>query len=358
MLYAAEQLNPIGYTKAPAVDGVNIRIHETVARQLGLRDGQVIQAVVEARGETSRLVLGGQSLALPNALKFANGDAPYFRVLPAAGGGKVLHLVRVGEPPSSAGPAAASANALSGRLLDLLARPVDAGPVAQALRAPEVQRLLADPSLKPALAMLAKLQFSMGFLDGEAIRRAVAQSGLWTEARLARGQVPEPDLKQWLRYLLRLTPQGDNATAGILAAAVDAIETQQLDLLRAQGQREALFSVLLPFFDAGPVELKFSRGHRLEREREAPFIVNAHIQSPTAGGLWLKAVLTLPVGLSVTVWSESNEVAAAAQAAEARLRASLADRGLVLKHFAVFNTTRPEPPERLAAPGRLIDVDC
>lgn len=357
MLFAAEQLNALAYSKQPGIEGVNIRVHETVARQLGLRDGQVVQAVVETRGETSRLVLNGRTLELPNALKFAQGDAPYFRVLPSTLGGKVLHLVRVSDPSASSQRVAPSSEALSGRLMGLLAQPVQLARVADVLRSPALAAVLSERGMQPVLSMLLQMQPSIAVLSADAIQRAVLQSGLWAESRLGRGVAPEPDLKQWLRMLLGSLPRNSPLGAAV-GQAIDSLEAQQLDTLRAQTQRELSFAVMVPFLDAEPVELSFFRAVPKRKDDSPPFVVNARIESVELGSLSLKTVLSDGGQIAVTIWADSEDVVLRARAGEGTLRDAIHEAGLTLVQFAVFNAPRPSPAERIVAPGYLVDVDA
>jgi len=56
------------------LDGRAITLLLPIAQQLGLRDGQIIQASLEMRGETLKLLYNGQVIDLPPGLRFRPGE--------------------------------------------------------------------------------------------------------------------------------------------------------------------------------------------------------------------------------------------------------------------------------------------
>jgi len=56
------------------LDGRTITLLLPIAQQLGLRDGQIIQASLEMRGETLKLLYNGQLIDLPPGLRFRPGE--------------------------------------------------------------------------------------------------------------------------------------------------------------------------------------------------------------------------------------------------------------------------------------------
>jgi hypothetical protein len=56
-------LNPLS---APDPQPLSLRLSEPVGRELGLRDGQIVTAVVEERDDTLRLQIQGKTLDLPD----------------------------------------------------------------------------------------------------------------------------------------------------------------------------------------------------------------------------------------------------------------------------------------------------
>ena len=355
-----EQINLFGYSRLPNIEGINIRIHEVVARQLGLTDGQIVQGVVETRGELLKLLLNGQSFDVPHGLRYQHGDMPYFRVQPS-GNGKALHPVRGGESaPANAGSRDAAHDALPSRLACLLARP-PAMTFLLALLPPRVlQHIAAQLPPGGAFEQISELQPSLRALTPGAIEQTIARSGLWSETQLAQGHIPVLDLKQWLRQMQGTLPV-DSALQPALAESIDDIEAAQLDALKAQFQKELSFGVVIPFADAPPLALKMRRDAPSRDVPTPPIQIDLHGESDTHGPFWLKLVMRTelaPEELSVSLWSAHPDYCRWAEESRPDLTARLAESGLHLASLTVFNAPRPEPRERVAVPGSVVDLDA
>ena len=81
-------MNPLQGTEQTALpgrlnpfylDGRTITLLLPIAQQLGLRDGQIIQASLEMRGETLKLLYNGQLIDLPPGLRFRPGEQVWLR---------------------------------------------------------------------------------------------------------------------------------------------------------------------------------------------------------------------------------------------------------------------------------------
>ena len=101
----------------------SIQLTQQAARDLGLKDGQVVQGVIAARGDLLKLLVNNQELDWPASGRFNAGDKLDFRVEQSIFG---RALVPLGRPV-----ARAAAQPLSPRLLSLMHRPsaaFNAGP--------------------------------------------------------------------------------------------------------------------------------------------------------------------------------------------------------------------------------------
>ena len=67
------------------MDARSLWVQTPVAQQLGLRDGQIIQAVAEVRDQRVRLWLKDFFFELPNGWVLKDGDKPFLRVSQNAG---------------------------------------------------------------------------------------------------------------------------------------------------------------------------------------------------------------------------------------------------------------------------------
>ncbi|MEY4370026.1 MAG: hypothetical protein RL564_1976, partial [Pseudomonadota bacterium] len=113
-------MNPLQGTEQTALpgrlnpfylDGRTITLLLPIAQQLGLRDGQIIQASLEMRGETLKLLYNGQLIDLPPGLRFRPGEQVWLRANRSAGGWTLRAVdARAANGPTQASlPAPASA---------------------------------------------------------------------------------------------------------------------------------------------------------------------------------------------------------------------------------------------------------
>ena len=204
-----------------------------------------------------------------------------------------------------------------------------------------------------------KLQYllqSMARLTPEMIKVALVQSGLFGEFLLGSQNHSGPDLKQWLRSLLRVAAQSQSQISVDLERAIDHLESRQLDSLQAQQNRELSYSFTLPFVDANPVEVQFERGPYDADQGEADWVINLHTDSAELGELWLKTTLRADNSLEMIMWAERSRVAHIAREATTELEYELQSFGLQLHKITVLNASRPSLDTELSGPGHVVDV--
>ena len=361
-------MNPLQGTEQTALpgrlnpfylDGRTITLLQPVAQQLGLRDGQVIQAALEMRGETLKLLYNGQLIDLPPGLRFRPGEQVWLRANRSAGGWILRAQDGRGVSGAQAAPSEASAAADAGisRLAALALRPPMSPTLLSAFQ-PGVMSGFLQSVGDPALASLFQsLQLSVRGLTPGAIQGAVLASGFWLEALLGRGQAPpSPDTKSLLRKLIRSLAEKEPAKAEHLKRAVDDIESAQVDSLAAQARGELAFSMVLPFVDANPVEIKFFRPPRRPGQTKTPFSVDIHTDNEELGEIWLKTSITEAAHVDLMMWALKAPVVRLAQRHSRTLGERLALAGLTMDSFRVFHSARPSLPESWAPPGAMLDV--
>ena len=103
MLFGPEQAALPGRLNPIYLEGRPLQLETSIAQQLGLRDGQIVQASVELRGEALKLLLNGKLFDLPPALRFRPGDSVFLRAYQGANG----WLLKIFDP--TAQPAATAA---------------------------------------------------------------------------------------------------------------------------------------------------------------------------------------------------------------------------------------------------------
>ena len=172
----------------------SIQLTQQAAKDLGLKDGQIVQGVLAARGDLLKLVLNNKELEWSGSNRFKPGDKLDFRVETNLFGRALIPLARAARSLASV--------PTSPRLLSLMHRPAQPSVLAGLLRPGALEALTAQ--FGGAEQLRANLMPSMSKLSPLMVKRGLINSGLFGEQNLAAG-APNTglDLKQLLRSLLR-----------------------------------------------------------------------------------------------------------------------------------------------------------
>lgn len=333
------------------------------ARELNLRDGQIVQALVQARGDELALLLRGKQVDLPRTPMTAawqSGQTLNLQVVQA--GANVLAL-----QPLISQPMAAAVAPFFSRLGSLLFRPPGQEQLAGLFKPGVLDALLQTAGRPDLQAQWRRMQLSMGQLDTQALAQAINRaviSVMGPESRLIRGlPAPTEDPKQLLRRLMAALSreeegqEGSSESVSGLSRALDDIEASQVQTAQAQAQKEVLINLMLPFADADPIELQFRRAPREEGQEPPPLTVNVHSRSQDLGEIWLKTQLPGLDRVDLTMWAVRENVAAQAQARSGELVAQLSESGLVLQSFQVIHGSRPQAGQDWVPSGRGLVID-
>lgn len=359
-------------TKTPTIflEGKLPLVVERTAAVLGLRDGQVVQANVEAKLDRLRLNLQNPTLAgrfidlpkdLPAGMRLAAGDTALFRVQLQSDGSIWLRPLQA-QPRSAAGAAATEAQ-VPNRMQQLSFRPPDMAALAQLLRPGGLDSLL--QSLSPATPGLAALQLwqslrpSMAQLTPAKLQQLMQGSGWMTEVALVNGQAGAvSDLKSGLRQLLRWLQTTGGDALGRVQDAVDDIESRQLTAAETLGSREWVFSMMLPFADAEPVALRLVRGRRAPGEEKAPLVIHLHTQNKDLGEIWLQTRISHDTQVDMVMWALREDVVHRARDMSHNLAEELDSAGLNMTRLQVIHGPGPAEPMPWNPPetGSLLDV--
>lgn len=410
-----QSLDPVGpgpRLEAIYLEGRGPIVDAEQARALGLRNGQVVQAVVDSSGSAfSVLWPAGQRNGLPTALQafplpsqwrwdagvtqelmaylMPSGNimlrpvrtgplAPVARspvaapsAPPEPSPGVVLSSAREAAPGYTLGQAFAAAQGLLGgagasaelaRLLQQAPAWAELMRVLRGLSAPpeeaepDPQTPLTAPTLGSRLSDLLGVALPrMGGLTPAALQQALARSGLGTEAALLAGLMGvDHDLKVALRRLLRSLPSGHGPTEHALARSVDTLERSQVEALTAQMQGQVLLSLVIPFGDAGPVALRIFRERARQEEERPPFVVDVHSAHSGLGPLWLRTQVAHDQRVSLKMWALRPEVAERAREQSRDLRLSLYQSGLVLSSLEILAGSPAEQESPFSPEGAAL----
>ena len=366
-------------------------VETSMAEQLGLQDGQVVQALVEKKDGRVRLWLKDFSFDLPNGWVLKDGDKPFLRVSVNPGGWGLLiqnptdlsaatdkanvALNGLGGKAATgavsgagwvAADAVASPSATSNRLNTLVFQPPGFAAFRQLLqmidmRAPQIAQLTMGQS--DVLARLSGLGLSMGQLQPLGLRKALAPYFRSVESQLSQRQKVEDEPRSLIRQLLSSLGEEDtrasvNGLSEDLHKALNELEAAQLQSAIDLNRGELNLRLMLPFTDADPVELHFQRPPRQPGDENPPLSVDIHSQSRRLGEVWLHTLIKAGHQVELTMWALREEVAQQARAHATELVMELGAAGLELQQFQIYNSPRPGTDTARPAPQRGLVVDA
>lgn len=320
---------------APDTLPTSVPIPQAIAKELGLKSGQVIEALVSASGGKMALRLNDHSIAVPNHLKLNEGVA-LLRVLQTQNSGWLLQL----DSRQQQSNQALASNYWSGVLVSLLGKSSDR-PVLRSLFAPyALESRLSSLGLSAEADFIAANRLKSSKLDSETIKSAIKFGSLFNEKALLEGPILQGGLlKPWLRKLLRLLPHQSNLN-GLTHELIDEIESFQLDALPQSNARESGLSCILLFEDQQPVELLFEQVKNTDDESTA-WVLNVHTSLEHLGEVWLKSVFS-GKNVDLTFWADKQSTAVLARQSKADLEMALADFGLSVQTMQIFASPRPD----------------
>ena len=373
-LVAPNRINPI------YLDGKLLTFQASIAQALGLKDGQIVQALVRLHGDQPKLLLQGRMIDAPASSLAAHGESMWLRVqnktegqwsfqpVPAPAGTQASSTALTLTAPTLM--MAPSLAPVVSRIANLLYRPTGAVELSQLYKPGTLDALLGTIARPDLLTQWRGLQLSMSQLTPSSLQQAM-MGAMGSEVWLARGMpMAAQDPKQMLRKLIdaintnnlnanQLNDGDDADSIGIISRlqrAVDDIEASQVQAVQAQAQQEILFNMTLPFADANPVELTIRRGPK--QEGESPLlIINVHSKSEELGPVWLKTQLANSEQVELTMWSEDPSVVSQARSRSSLLGQELSSAGLTMKSFQVIQGARPTETSVWAPSGRGLVVD-
>jgi len=366
---APEAIGPLQRYAALVAEQPIIRLAEPLARQLGLREGQIVQASLQMEGEGVALKLEERLFMLPAGWqRLASGDMRWFQVTRQPGGVIGLKLLPPGAPtpsvasgagvPATLGGASGSGGAapastvtspaavsLFAHLSSLLSRPLSFDSLFDVLRPGVLETaILAHQSSSHLAAAMSALRLRVDTLSAQSVQQAFWASGLWSEAMLSMGRLTATnDLKAILRQVLRSigtrSPVGEQ-----IESALGEIERSQVESIQVQADQRQVFSLMLPFADAEPALLRFEREPRRFPQAPQRYIIDLHLRPAEMGELWIKTAVTAK-NVEITVWTARPDVARIVERFSDELSVELVEAGLSLQSFKVMGSPRPSQDE-------------
>jgi hypothetical protein len=341
-------LGPEGVHAVPRVAPIHtemrtVFVEAPVARQLGLHDGQVVQAVAAMRSDQLKLVLNEHSFNVPLFPYIKEGDLVQLRAQLLPTGKWALQLLHTG---SFAGTEAAQA-AMPTRLNTLLFQP-GGFPSLLALLRPGVLESMVPP-IQDAGELKKRIsaqRLSMGSLQPQALKRLILGHAKSSEASLADGEPVADNTKVLLRLLMaERAEEQDGDSEQSLHHALDELEAAQVQSAQNLHKGDLNVALVIPFRDADPVELHFEQKGSKPGQPKNPLVVNMHTQSRVLGEVWLKTTISHSSQVDLTMWALKKDIADLAKFNASDLTDELESAGLRMGSFQVYNAPRPDAIE-------------
>ena len=352
-------------------------VQTPVAQQLGLRDGQIVQATAEVRDQRVRLWLKDFFFDLPNGWVLKDGDKPFLRVSHNPGGwGFLIQAYPNGQaPPATATPVnqlfglnpglalaaeAAQPEPQSNRVGMLLMHPPGFATFSKLLSDVAQGSWGTQAEIGPWFQRLLQQRSSMAQINPSMLRKAVMGQARSIENILLQGQEAADDPKTLLKTLLSLLSE-EGANKEVLRQVEDAaseFEAAQAQSAQKMQQGELSLHVILPFVDADPVDLHFHRPPRKKGQEEPPLSVDIHSRSRVLGEVWLNTQISKGSDVDLVMWALRGDVAHLAKERSGELGLELGSAGLQLQSFQIFNAPRPlaRVSESSGTRGSVIDL--
>jgi hypothetical protein len=314
-------------------------IRQSVAQELGLKVGQVVQALVASSGDKMGLQLGSRQLPLPPGVQLPEGPIA-LRVVQTAQG---MALAPQVATQLAGQTAQAGVSGLSAALLTVLSKQGQRGQIQTLLQPGQLEAALGRVGLGAEAQRLSAQRLPSDRLTGEVIRQAIQFGGLANEKAIAEGVAMNGGLlKPWLRQILRLLPQ-QSELVGRLSGLLAEIEHFQLESLPQSQTRDSGLSALLLFRDQPPVELQFERQTVADEEgiERRLWVINLHTELSHLGEVWMKSSFDQQT-VDLTLWARESATAKLATAGKYDLQEALSEHGLTVKSMQIFDQPRPD----------------
>ena len=324
----------------------SLRIDQPGPRELGLANFQIVKGLVSIdRGQLFINLAGvAQPLMAPDFFKRYAGQSIFFRVQVTPDGATILRPVPATAATPTPLPASTTAAATS-VTTQLSGTPAS---VLQQLMSPESIRAMPAP-LAAALAGMGLILSPAMAIEAQIARarELLGRGGVLQLPTVSEGGAREVALPSLLMRLLGFgTDQATKERARGLLVEIDNRQDRAAAALRS----DVINADILAWLNGAPVELNLQRGPRGNPPGNPAWIINFYTQFAENSDVWLRVEPAPARRVYLDAWLTDPIVFARARDSRAELFAEVADFGLQLEHFAVFNQARDTVTEPLSAP--------
>ncbi len=322
----------------------SLRINQPGPRELGLANFQIVKGLVSIdRGQLYINLAGvAQPLLAPDFFRRYAGQSIFFRVKVTPDGATILRPV----PAAAATPTPSTTAAATPATAQLSGTPASL-----------LQQLMNPDSIRAMPAPLAAAFAGMGLILTPAMsieaqiaraRELLLRAGVLQLTPVSESGAREAALPSLLMRLLGFAT--DQATKERARGLLTEIDNRQ-DRLVAALRSDVINADILAWLNGAPVELNLQRGPRGNPPGSPTWIINFYTRFAENSDVWLRVEHAPANRVTLDAWLTDPTVFARARDSRAELFAEVADFGLQLEHFAVFNQARDTVTEPLSAPA-------
>ncbi len=319
----------------------SLRIDQPGPRELGLSNFQIVKGLVSIdRGQLYINLAGvAQPLLAPDLFRRYAGQSIFFRVQLTPDGATILRPV----PAAAATPAPPTTAAATPATTQLSGTPAT---ILQQLMNPDSIRAM-PPSLAAAFAGMGLILSPAMSIEAQIARaRELLVRGGVLQLPAVESGAREAALPSLLMRLLGFgTDQATKERARGLLAEIDNRQDRAVAALRS----DVINADILAWLNGAPVELNLQRGPRGNPPGSPKWIINFYTQFAENSDVWLRVEHAPANRMSIDAWFTDSTVFTRARDSRAELFAEVAEFGLQLEHFAVFNQARDNLTEPLSA---------
>ncbi len=290
-----------------------IQITEAAAKELQLRDGQIVKALVEHGGKHLLLSANERSFRLPAVSIYSAGAALSLRYATSIYG---KHLLPTSQPSASKNistnrpstmtslPSVLVQFALShiGKLNSAGLASQDLASILGASGFAALAEKSRDSGLSDKFRLL-QLPSNRSKITPRLVADALLHSGLFTESMLSDKSRGRLDIKQAL-LLLRETYSQDIEQISKISGAIDGIELAQIESLIAQERRDVLYRFVLPFQEGSGVQVEIEGRNKGKNSESRAWSIALDTADPNLGDVSVKASLLDKGLLDITLWAD------------------------------------------------------
>ena len=320
----------------------SLRIDQPGPRELGLANFQIVKGLVSIdRGQLFISLAGvAQPLLAPDLFRRYAGQSIFFRVQLTPDGATILRPV----PAAAATPAPPTTAAATLATTRLSGTPAT---ILKQLMNPDSIRAMPN-SLAAAFAGMGLILSPAMSIEAQIARaRELLIRGGVLQLPPVEGVAREAALPSLLMRLLGFgTDQATRERARGLLAEIDNRQDRAAVALRS----DVINADILAWLNGAPVELNLQRGPRGNPPGSPMWIINFYTQFAENSDVWLRVEHAPANRVSIDAWFTDPTVFTRARDSRAELFAEVAEFGLQLEHFAVFNQARDTVTEPLSAP--------